>query len=219
MFDQVAKHYDLADSVLTFGLERYWRRAVCRSLKPGLARSVLDLAAGTGTSSLALADTASRVVACDFSQGMVRQGQRRIGHPGVAFVGGDATCLPFAPGVFDAVTISFGLRNVVDVPTALAEMRRVAAPGGQLLVLEFSKPKARWLRLVYRIYLHHILPLLARLVTSNPAAYSYLVDSIDSWYSQSELTKEIEQAGWQNVQHRDLTGGVVALHTAFAPTT
>jgi len=214
MFDEVAEHYDLTDSLLTFGLERYWRRQVRRSLGPGRGRRVLDLAAGTGTSSAALARTVDRVVACDFSQGMLRRGRNRLDGTGVAFVGGDATRLPFADGVFDAVTISFGLRNVVDVPAALAEMRRVTKPGGLLLVLEFSQPPSRLLRWAYLFYLDRVLPLLVRATTSNRAPYQYLTESIKVWPSQADLAAMIEHSGWTKVRWRNLTGGVVALHTA-----
>ncbi|MCL1898695.1 MAG: ubiquinone/menaquinone biosynthesis methyltransferase [Micrococcales bacterium] len=221
MFDQVAEHYDLTDSVLTFGLERWWRRQLRRQLHrqlgPGSDKLVLDLAAGTGTSSAAIAKTIDKVVACDFSQGMVRQGQRRLGGTGVAFVGGDATKLPFADAVFSAVTISFGLRNVVDVPRALAEMRRVTQPGGQLIVLEFSSPPSRLLRWGYHLYLTRILPLLVKIVTPHHQPYRYLTESIKAWHSQVELAHQIEIAGWQTVDWRDLTGGVVTLHTAQAP--
>jgi len=214
MFDEVAERYDLTDSLLTFGLERHWRRQVRRWLGPGRSRRVLDLAAGTGTSSAAIARTVDRVVACDFSQGMLQRGRDRLSGTGVAFVGGDATRLPFADGVFDAVTISFGLRNVVDVPAALAEMRRVTKPGGQLLVLEFTQPPARWLRWAYLFYLDRVLPLIVRATTSNRAPYRYLADSIKTWLSQADLADLIEQSGWSNVHWRDLTGGVVALHSA-----
>jgi demethylmenaquinone methyltransferase/2-methoxy-6-polyprenyl-1,4-benzoquinol methylase len=168
------------------------------------------------------------VVACDFSEGMLRRGQARLGaggrprRPGpsgaaVSLVGGDAARLPFADATFDKVTISFGLRNVQDVPGALAEMLRVTKPGGDLVVCEFSRPVWRPYRAVYRWYLRRVMPLVARLVASNSPAYTYLADSIWSWADQGELERQVELAGWEGAWHRDVMGGIVAIHCATAP--
>jgi demethylmenaquinone methyltransferase/2-methoxy-6-polyprenyl-1,4-benzoquinol methylase len=219
MFDTVAPKYDLADTVMTAGLVHWWRRQTLRELAPVKGEAVLDLAAGTCTSSIALARRGASVVACDFSEGMLRRGQARLGPAGpqVALVGGDAVRLPFADGVFDKVTISFGLRNVQDVPAALAEMLRVAKPGGQLVVCEFSRPVWRPYRAAYRWYLKNVMPLVARLVASNSPAYRYLAESIWSWADQGELVRQIELAGWGDAEHRNVMGGIVALHRATAP--
>lgn len=214
MFDNVAARYDLTNDVLSLGQDRYWRREVVRALAVRPGQRVLDLAAGTGTSSLPFGRAGARVVSSDFSLGMLAEGRRR--HPELAFVAGDATCLPFADGAFDAVTISFGLRNVVDVDTALAEMRRVTRAGGRLLVCEFSHATWRPFRTVYEEYLMRALPAVARRVSSSPDAYEYLAESIRAWPSQPELATRISTAGWTRPAWRNLSGGVVALHRATA---
>ncbi|MDR0593902.1 MAG: class I SAM-dependent methyltransferase [Bifidobacteriaceae bacterium] len=219
MFDTVAPHYDLADAIMTAGLVRWWRRRMARLVAPRPGERILDLAAGTGTSSLDLAKSGAQVVACDFSEGMLRQGGRRLGHwrDRVSLVGGDAACLPFADDTFDKVTISFGLRNVQDVPGALAEMRRVTKPGGALIVCEFSRPVWRPFRAVYRWYLTSIMPAVAKLVATNSPAYRYLAESIWAWADQHELERQLELAGWREAKHTNVMGGIVALHAATAP--
>jgi demethylmenaquinone methyltransferase/2-methoxy-6-polyprenyl-1,4-benzoquinol methylase len=219
MFDAVAPRYDLADTVMTAGLVHWWRRQTLRRVGPTSGQAILDLAAGTGTSSIVLARRGADVVACDFSAGMLLRCQSRLGSLAarVALVAGDAARLPFADATFDVVTISFGLRNVQDVPGALAEMLRVAKPGGRLVVCEFSRPVRRVWRAVYRWYLRRLMPFLARLVASNHQAYRYLAESIWSWADQGELERQIELAGWRAARHVNVTGGVVALHEATAP--
>jgi demethylmenaquinone methyltransferase/2-methoxy-6-polyprenyl-1,4-benzoquinol methylase len=219
MFDAVAPRYDLVDTVMSAGLVHWWRRQTLRALAPAPGQRVLDLAAGTGTSAMAVARFGASVVACDFSEGMLRRGQARLrgARRAVALVGGDAAALPFADASFDQVTISFGLRNVQDVPTALAELLRVTKPGGRLVICEFSRPVWRPYRAVYRWYLTRAVPLIARLAASNQLAYRYLADSIWSWADQQELERQIALAGWTRARHVNLTGGVVALHVARAP--
>jgi demethylmenaquinone methyltransferase / 2-methoxy-6-polyprenyl-1,4-benzoquinol methylase len=212
MFDDVAERYDVTNDVLSLGQDRRWRQLVHDALDLAPGQSVLDLAAGTGTSSEPFADAGVHVVPCDFSLGMLKVGRRRRGD--LRFVAGDATRLPFASGAFDAVTMSFGLRNVVDVPAALAEMRRVTRPGGRLVVCEFSHPTWRPFRTVYTEYLMRALPPLARLVSSNPDAYVYLAESIRAWPDQLGLSRLMQDAGWRDVEFRNLSGGVVALHRA-----
>jgi demethylmenaquinone methyltransferase/2-methoxy-6-polyprenyl-1,4-benzoquinol methylase len=212
MFDEVAARYDRTNDVLSLGQDRRWRGEVRRALDLRPGDRLLDLAAGTGTSSGPFAGAGVATVACDFSLGMVGVG--RLRHPEVGFVAGDATRLPFADGVFDAVTISFGLRNVADVPAALAEMRRVTRQGGQLLVCEFSRPTWRPWRTVYVTYLTRLLPLVARRTSSSPDSYVYLAESISTWPDQRGLAGIIAEAGWGDVAYRNLCGGVVALHRA-----
>lgn len=212
MFDDVADRYDLTNDVLALGQTRLWRRAVVHALDPEPGDRILDLAAGTGTSSAPLARRGAQVVPCDFSLGMLTVGARR--DPTLAFVAGDALRLPFADGAFDAVTISFGLRNTLDPVAALTEMRRVTRPGGRLVVCEFSHPTWAPMRTVYSEYLMRALPAVARRVASEPDAYVYLAESIRAWPDQAALSGLIHQAGWSSVAWLNLTGGIVALHRA-----
>ncbi len=210
MFDAVARRYDLTNDVLSLGQVRRWRREVLRTVAPRPGDRVLDLAAGTGTSSEPFEAAGALVVPCDFSLGMLREGKRA--RPGMRFTAGDATRLPFADGTFAAVTISFGLRNVVDPDAALREVARVTRSGGRLVVCEFSHPTWTPFRRVYLEYLMRALPAVARRVSSSPDAYVYLAESIRAWPDQAALARRIAAAGWRDVGWRDLTGGVVALH-------
>jgi demethylmenaquinone methyltransferase/2-methoxy-6-polyprenyl-1,4-benzoquinol methylase len=214
MFDQVARRYDLTNTVLSFGQDRLWRRATRHALRLAPGERCLDLAAGTAVSTVELARSGAAVVASDFSLGMLREGITR----GVPLVAGDAMALPFADGAFDAVTISFGLRNVADTGVALAELARVTRPGGRLVVCEFSHPVFGPFRTVYEEYLMRALPEVARRVSSDPDAYVYLAESIQAWPDQAELAGLIGAAGWGRVAWRNLTGGVVALHRAVRET-
>lgn len=210
MFDMVAKNYDRTNDLLSFYQSRIWRRAVRKAVNPKAGQRILDMAAGTGTSSMALLVPGGEVVAADFSKGMLEEGKRR--YPKLSFVFADAMKLPFSEGEFDIVTISFGLRNVQDHKTALREFHRVLKPGGKLVVCEFSRVRGI-LGALYRFYLRNLLPLVARLVSSNPAAYSYLSESIEAWPDQEQLKQDIRSAGFQNVKFDNLSFGVVALHT------
>lgn len=214
MFDAVARRYDLTNDVLSLGQDRRWRAQVIAAVGPQPGELVLDLAAGTGTSSQPFADAGATVVPCDFSLGMLRVGKQAKPH--LPFTAGDGTRLPFADGTFDAVTISFGLRNIVDPLAGLREMRRVTRPGGRLVVCEFSHPTWAPFRTVYLEYLMKALPPLARAVSSAPDAYVYLAESIRAWPDQQGLANLIAEAGWRGPAWRDLTGGVVALHRALA---
>jgi demethylmenaquinone methyltransferase/2-methoxy-6-polyprenyl-1,4-benzoquinol methylase len=215
MFDGVAERYDITNDVLSMGQDRLWRKAVVQALDVKPHERVLDLAAGTATSTEPFADVGAQAVACDFSLGMLRVGRRR--RPDLSLVAGDGTRLPFANATFDAVTISFGLRNVVDYPTALREMLRVTKPGGRLVVCEFSHPTWTPFRVVYTEYLMRALPSIARAVSSNPDAYVYLAESIRAWPNQENLAAQFRAAGWGDVAYRNLSGGIVALHRAFRP--
>ncbi|MDH6141251.1 demethylmenaquinone methyltransferase/2-methoxy-6-polyprenyl-1,4-benzoquinol methylase [Kitasatospora sp. GP30] len=213
MFDDVAAKYDLTNEVLSLGQARFWRRAVAEAVAAEPGQLVLDLGAGTGTSSLPFQEAGAQVVPCDFSIGMLAEGKRR--HPELALTAGDATRLPFADGSFDAVTISFALRNVQETEAALREMLRVTKPGGKVVICEFSTPTWSPFRTVYTEYLMRALPPVATRVSSNPDAYVYLAESIRAWPDQAELAAKLQRAGWQKVAWRNLTGGVVALHRGF----
>lgn len=215
MFDGVAEKYDLTNDVLTGGIDRLWRRATVAAIGARPGDVVLDIAAGTGTSAEPLADAGVHVVPADFSLGMLRVGVRR--RPDLAFTAADAMRLPFADGSFDAVTMSFGLRNVADTTEALREFARVTRPGGRLVVCEFSAPTNGMFRRVYTEYLMRALPSVARRVSSNPESYVYLAESIRAWPDQRGLADRIGAAGWAQVQWRNLSGGIVALHRATRP--
>lgn len=218
MFDDVAAGYDRTNTVLSLGNDYLWRIATARAINAKPGQRVLDLAAGTGASSVALAAKGAEVVAADFSPGMIAEGQRRHGDvPNLSFAHADATDLPFEDAAFDTVTISFGLRNVNDPKKALREMQRVTAPGGTLLICEFSHPSSRAFGSLYSWYSDHILPTVARWMSSNAEAYDYLNESIKDWPAPATLSSWIRDAGWSEVAHRNLTGGIVALHRATKP--
>ncbi|WP_174565386.1 demethylmenaquinone methyltransferase [Rhodococcoides yunnanense] len=210
MFDGVARRYDITNTVLSFGQDRSWRKLTRAALNLKAGEKVLDLAAGTGVSTVELTRSGAWCVATDFSKGMLHAG---AGRP-VPMVAGDAMALPYADASFDAATISFGLRNVSDFQAGLREIARVTKPGGRLVVCEFSTPVFAPFRTVYMEYLMKALPAVARAVSSNPDAYVYLAESIRAWPTQEELATTIADSGWSNVKWRNLTGGVVALHRA-----
>jgi demethylmenaquinone methyltransferase/2-methoxy-6-polyprenyl-1,4-benzoquinol methylase len=214
MFDAVARRYDVTNDVLSLGQDRRWRKDVIDAVDPQRGDLVLDLAAGTGTSSQPFADRGATVVPCDFSLGMLEVGKQAKPH--LPFTAGDGTKLPFADDTFDAVTISFGLRNVADIDQALREMRRVTRPGGRILVCEVSHPQQRLLATGHRFHLKYGLPLLAKL-SSNPDSYHYLAESTLAWPDQAALAERLRQAGWGSVRWRDLTFGVAAMHHAVNP--
>jgi demethylmenaquinone methyltransferase/2-methoxy-6-polyprenyl-1,4-benzoquinol methylase len=215
MFDALAGRYDLMNDILSMGQVRLWRQTVKRILGSRPGERVLDLAAGTGTSSVTFATSGADCVACDFSLGMLQAGKSR-GVPQasgrVAFAAGDAMRLPFKDDSFDAVTISFGLRNVNETQAALEEMYRVTRPGGRLVVCEFSRITVPPVDMLYRRYLTGVLPVIARRVARNPVAYEYLAESITDWPAQRELADVIRAAGWSSVKWRNITLGIVAIH-------
>lgn len=215
MFDGVAKHYDRTNTLLSGGNAMLWRAAMVRAVAPMAGERILDIAAGTGTSSAGLQRHGARVVAVDFSPGMVEEGRRK--HPKIEFIQADAATLPFGDNEFDAVAISFGLRNIADPRLALAEMYRVLKPGGRVVVCEFSRPPIAIFRAGYNAYLRYVMPLVADRVSSNPDAYSYLAESIKAWPDQGELSQWIRGAGFIRVAYRNLTWGIVALHRGRKP--
>lgn len=213
MFDGVGQKYDITNTILSFGQDRRWRRRTRErlDLKPG--EKVLDLAAGTAVSTEELARSGAWCVACDFSRGMLAAGKHRQ----VPKVVGDGMKLPFADNSFDAVTISYGLRNIHDYRAGLKELARVTKPGGRLTVAEFSTPVVPLFGHLYKEYLMRLLPKLARLVSSNPDAYEYLADSIREWPGQEKLARAINECGWENCGWQNLNFGIVALHSATKP--
>ena len=216
MFDNVAEGYDRTNAVATMGLEKlHWRPETFKEIAPRKGLKILDLAAGTGASSIKLREAGAEVVSCDFSVGMLRVGKRR--YPELDLIAGDALRLPFADDTFDVVTISWALRNVNDVTVALREMLRVTRSGGRLVVLENSHPTWKPFRVAYLEYMMRAVPVVAKAVSTNPEAYEYLAESVRAWPAQEPLARTIEDAGWTRVQWRNLTGGLVAIHRAVKP--
>ena len=214
MFDEVAHAYDKTNDLLSFGQSHYWRWQLKRSVKPKSGERILDIAAGTGTSSMALKAPGVSVVAADFSKGMLEVGKKQ--YPELEFVFADAMNLPFAAGEFDVVTMSFGLRNVQDRSEALSEFFRVLKPGGRLVICEFSHVPGP-LGILYRFYLRRLLPKISKLLSKNPAAYDYLSESIMAWPTQPQLEADIKKAGFSRTSWKNLTLGVVALHEGVKP--
>ena len=212
MFDDVAHAYDKTNDLLSFGQAKRWRKKLTEKVDPQSGEKILDIAAGTGTSSMALKLPGVEVIAADFSKGMLAEGKKR--YPELEFVFADAMKLPFKNNEFDVVTMSFGLRNVQDRDKALGEFLRVLKPGGRLVICEFSHVPGL-LGVFYRAYLTLILPLVSRLASKTPAAYSYLSESIVAWPRQAELAKDIAKAGFSKTQWKNLSFGVVAIHSAI----
>ncbi len=212
MFDGVAKRYDIMNDLLSFGQTKAWRRKATAIIAPKAGMKILDIAAGTGSSSRPLADAGADVIPADFSQGMLDAGKKR--HPDLPFTLADALNLPFPENHFDVVTISFGLRNTHDPVKALQEALRVTKPGGKLVVVEFSHPTNPIFRKLYLQYLMGLLPLIARRLSSNPDAYIYLARSIQAWPNQVQLAEKIKESGWGSVAWQNFTFGIVATHIA-----
>ncbi|MEJ6573843.1 MAG: demethylmenaquinone methyltransferase [Actinomycetes bacterium] len=215
MFDGVARRYDLLNDLLSLGRTKAWRKVATKIIAPKPGMRILDIAAGTGSSSRPLADAGANVIPLDFSKGMLEAGHKR--HPDLPFMQGDALALTFKENEFDVATISFGLRNTSDASKALQESFRVLKSGGLMVVVEFSQPTNRILRTIYLRYLVRALPAVARKVSSNPDAYIYLAESILAWPNQSGLADLMRAAGFGNVQWKNLTFGIVAIHTGVKP--
>jgi demethylmenaquinone methyltransferase/2-methoxy-6-polyprenyl-1,4-benzoquinol methylase len=222
MFGRIARRYDIANFLLSGGLDRGWRRRLVQAVDRTKPQDVLDLATGSGDVAFALSrrlPPGTPVTGVDFCQPMLDQAEakKRAAPAGqyknVSFQQGDGLALPLADGAFDAVTIAFGLRNLADRDRGLREMRRVLRPGGRLFVLEFSQP-ARWLRPFYYFYLRHLLPFVAGMVTGDRDAYVYLNDTIASFPDRPTLAAEISAAGFAEVRASPLSSGIVALHEA-----
>lgn len=213
MFDGVARRYDLVNDLLSLGQTKAWRKATTAIIAPKPGMQILDLAAGPGSSSEPLYKAGATVFATDFSEGMLAQG-RKV-RPYLNFSKADALNLPFEANRFDVVTISYGLRNTVEYDKALVEALRVTKTGGRIVVAEFSHPTNRIFRTIYFNYLMSLLPAIAKTTSSNADAYVYLAESIRAWPDQATLAKSLEKAGWSNVSWKNLTFGVVAVHSGI----
>lgn len=220
MFSRIAGRYDLANHLLSGGVDFWWRRKLVRAVHDAAPQRILDLATGSGDVAFELADglsPAAEIVGLDFCQPMLDEAvKKQAAHPRrsrITFAQGDGMALPLGDRQFDCVTISFGLRNMADRHKALTEMRRVLRPGGRLFVLEFSQP-AVWFRPFYYSYLKHILPSIAGLVTGDRSAYEYLCGSIEQFPDRNALSAEITRAGFTQVIATPLFPcGIVALHS------
>lgn len=215
MFDGVARRYDLLNDLLSLGRTKAWRKVATSIIAPKPGMRILDIAAGTGSSSRPLADAGAEVIPLDFSKGMLEAGRKR--HPDLAFTHGDALALSFKDNEFDVTTISFGLRNTSDTMKALKESLRVLKPGGRMVVVEFSQPTNKIFRTIYLRYLMRAIPPVARKVSSNPGAYIYLAESIIAWPNQADLAGLMKTAGFEKVHWKNLTFGIVAVHTGSKP--
>lgn len=222
MFSGIAKRYDLLNHILSFGLDGYWWRRMAREsgARPGVL--FLDVAAGTGDSTVCLARRGARVLSSDFTLAMLRLGPAKFRRNGLqdrvfASLGADAQMLPFKGATFDGLTICYGIRNVEDRAKALAEFRRVLKPGGRLTVLEFSRPRWSWLRWVYGFYSSALLPRIGGWISGNSSAYVYLPESILGFPGPQALARELEAAGFEKIQWKPLTGGIAALHLGSRP--
>ena len=213
MFDDVAHRYDFLNDLLSLGRTKSWRRVVTAIISPKPGMKILDIAAGTGSSSKLLVDKGADVIALDFSEGMSAAGRKR--HKEIKFQQGDALNLPFTENTFDVTTISFGLRNTSDTSAALKDALRVTKKGGRIVVCEFSHPTNKVFRFIYLKYLMRALPVIAKRISKNPAAYIYLAESIQAWPNQSSLAQLMRQAGWETVSWQDLTFGIVAVHIGY----
>ena len=213
MFDGVAKRYDLVNDLLSLGRTKAWRKIAIKIIEPKSGMKILDIAAGTGSSSRPLKDAGADVIPLDFSKGMIEAGKRR--NPDLPFTQGDALNLPFKENEFDVTTISFGLRNTSNVPKALKEALRVTKSGGRIVIVEFSHPTNRIFRSIYLKYLIGTLPKIAKLFSSNPEAYIYLAESILAWPNQSELGAMLTEAGWRRVEWKNATFGITAIHIGY----
>ncbi len=217
MFSAIAPRYDLLNHLLSLGLDSYWWRRMAKVSGAAPGMRMLDVAAGTGDSSLALARRGAEVLSTDFTQGMLALGPAKFQRQGMdllvwASVVADAQRLPFASECFDGLTICYGIRNVEHRPLAFAEFLRVLKPGGRLTILEFSRPRWAWLRALYDLYSLKALPRIGGWISGDARAYRYLPESIRAFPDQESLAMELKSAGFSKVLWRDLTGGIVALH-------
>lgn len=222
MFAAIAPRYDLLNHLLSFSIDRFWRRFTARQLGPRLPEDalLLDLCTGTGDLAFELSP-AARVIGCDFCHPMLVLGREKTGNrgaeSGVCFVEGDALELPFPSNRFDAITIAFGLRNLDDYGRGLREMLRVLRPGGWLAILEFSQPRIPVFRQVYTFYFTRILPRIGEIISGREGAYSYLCQSVREFPPPSQLAAALQEAGFTMSDQHFLTGGVAVLHLAQKP--
>lgn len=221
VFSSVASKYDLMNDVMSFGVHRYWKYLTINKSKVKSGDSVLDLAGGTGDLAyrfIQIVGQKGQVILCDINANMLLTGKEKLTNKGcignLKYVQANAEMLPFEDNSFNAITISFGLRNVRDKQKALESMYQCLKPGGRLLVLEFSKPILPLLSKVYDQYSFNILPFMGKLIVNDAESYRYLAESIRKHPDQETLAQMIKKAGFDEVHYQNLTGGIVALHIA-----
>jgi demethylmenaquinone methyltransferase/2-methoxy-6-polyprenyl-1,4-benzoquinol methylase len=218
VFDHVASRYDIMNDLMSGGLHRLWKNEMVAWLNPRDGMNILDVAGGTGDIAFRILNRAAcAITICDINQHMLEEGRNRaidrnILH-GIDWLCANAEVLPLPDGAFDAYTIAFGIRNVTHIDSALKEACRVLKPGGRFLCLEFSYVAHEWLQKAYDAYSFHVIPKIGKWVTGSDESYKYLVESIRQFPKQEELAEMIKVAGFGNVQYRNMTQGVVAIHS------
>lgn len=218
LFNDIAGRYDLINSILSFGLHYGWRRLIRKTLPRREDIAVLDLATGTGDVAIELskAKNVSKVDGLDMSIGMVEEGRKKLASKGldnkIRLSVGDAQSLPFEDNSYDAVTISFGIRNIPDVPKCLKECRRVLKPGGRLIILEFALPSSKLVRAGHLFYLRNILPKIGKALSGNDVAYTYLNETIEEFPYGEAFTSLMRDSGLENNRYEELTGGIVNIY-------
>ena len=218
MFDRIAGTYDLLNHVLSLGVDILWRKKTIEALNPVTGWRILDLATGTGDLGFEAVGRAPGidVVGVDLSTPMMRRGVAKMGprRGRMVFLSGDAECLPFPDGVFDGLTIGFGIRNVARLEIGLEEMFRVLKPGGCLAVLEFSRPRGVLFRGLYTVYFRYVLPQIGRVISRNPGAYRYLYESVMQFPEGADFCRHLSEAGFSEISERRLTSGIATLYLA-----
>lgn len=217
MFDSISGNYDFLNHFLSLGIDIRWRKKAIRQLQPHQPKYILDVATGTGDFAIeALALKPKKITGIDISEGMLDQGRKKMKVKGYAdvidMVNGDSENLPFEENKFDAVIVAFGVRNFEDLPRGLAEMRRVLKPGGQVVILEFSKPRAFPFKQLYYFYFRYMLPTVGRWISKDPAAYTYLPESVRAFPDGSDFTGIMDRIGFKETTCKPLTFGISSLY-------
>jgi demethylmenaquinone methyltransferase / 2-methoxy-6-polyprenyl-1,4-benzoquinol methylase len=218
MFEGIANRYDLLNHLLSGNTDKRWRRLVAKSLKDELAKEdarVLDVACGTGDLAIVLAETGqAKVTGLDFCRPMleIADQKRRASNKHISLIEGDALSLPFPDSTFNIVSIAFGLRNLSNVEAGLRELLRVLKPNGQVAILEFSKPIIPGFRELFQLYFTHVLPRIGGLISRSRGAYEYLPNSVSHFMDQEQLSNVMRLVGFKDIEYKNLTGGIAALH-------
>ncbi len=222
VFSSVASKYDIMNDVMSFGVHRYWKQATIDLCKVRKGQKILDLAGGTGdlTAKFSrLVGENGEVVLADINPAMLEEGRKKLIDKGIVgnvrYEVADAEKLPFPDNYFDCITMAFGLRNVTDKAAALRSMHRVLKPGGRVMILEFSKPAYAWLNKIYDAYSFQLLPKFGRWIANDEASYRYLAESIRMHPDQETLLQMLNEAGFENTNYLNFSGGIVALHRGF----